>query len=321
MLGEVMERNDNDQVNAFGGAMSNSLISNVWMQHNKVGAWMDGPMTNFRITGSRILDQTADGVNFHYGVTNSTVDNTFVRNAGDDGLAMWAENVPNVNNTFTRNTVAVTLLANNIAIYGGRDITVTDNVVADTLTNGGGIHIGNRYPGVNAGAGTDVRGTWTVARNTLIRAGNSDFNWQFGVGAIWFDALNGPITGATINVTDTDIIDSSYAAIHFIEGSTTGVNFSDVNINGTGTFALQLQGNGAASFTNVRATGIGYSQPDLQLQRSERLPDHPGCRQLRLVHVDAVLRPVAGAGVRRGAADPDDDAVEHAAVRRPRRRP
>ena len=62
-------------------------------------------------------------------------------------------------------------------------------------------------------------------------------------------------------MTDTDIIDSSYAAIHFIEGSTTGVNFSNVNINGTGTFALQLQGNGAASFTNVRATGIGYSNP------------------------------------------------------------
>jgi hypothetical protein len=261
ILGEVMERNDSDQVNALGGAMSNTLVSNLWMQHNKVGAWMDGPMTNFTITGSRILDQTADGVNFHYGVTNSTVENTFVRNSGDDGLAMWAENVPNVNNTFRFNTVAATILANNIAIYGGRDIKVTDNVVADTLTNGGGIHIANRYPGVNAGAGTAVAGTWTVARNTLIRAGNSDYNWQFGVGAIWFDALNGAISGATINVTDTDILDSSYAAIHFIEGNTTGVNFNNININGTGTFALQLQGQGGASFTNVRASNIGYSNP------------------------------------------------------------
>ncbi len=58
--------------------------------------------------------------------------NTFVRNTGDDGLAMWAENVPNVNNSFTLNTVGVTLLANNIVIYGGRDIKITDNVVADS---------------------------------------------------------------------------------------------------------------------------------------------------------------------------------------------
>src|SRR3569833_2848918 len=236
-----MERNDNDQVNAIGGAMSNSTVADVWMQHTKVGAWMDGPKTNFTITGSRILDQTADGVNFHYGGTNSTVTNTFVRNTGDDGLAEWAQDVPESGNKFTFNTVVVPVLANNIAIYGGRDITVSDNVVSDTVTNGAG--------------------TITVARNTLIRAGNSDYNWNFGVGAIWFDALNEPMTNATINVTDTDILDSSYEAIGFIEGTIRGVNFSNVNIDGTGTFALQLQAPGAASFTNVKATNIGFSNP------------------------------------------------------------
>ena len=76
--------------------------------------------------------------------------NTFVRNTGDDGLAMWAERVPNVDNTFTLNTVALPILANNIVTYGGRDINITDNVVADTITNGGGIHIANRYPASTA---------------------------------------------------------------------------------------------------------------------------------------------------------------------------
>ena len=147
IIGDIRERVDDDQVNAFGGAMSTRSIDNVWMQHTKVGAWMDGPMDNFTIRNSRILDQTADGVNFHIGVTNSTVTNTFVRNTGDDGLAMWAENVPNVNNSFTHNTIGVTLLANHLVSYGGRDITITDNVVADSLTNGGGIHVANRYPG------------------------------------------------------------------------------------------------------------------------------------------------------------------------------
>ncbi|MEV0644955.1 discoidin domain-containing protein [Phytomonospora sp. NPDC050363] len=262
IIGDIQERVDGDQVNAIGGAMTDSLVDNVWMQHTKCGAWMDGPMNNFRIVNSRILDQTADGVNFHIGVTNSKVENTFVRNTGDDGLAMWAENrggVTNADNSFVRNTVVLPILANNIVIYGGRDMTIADNVVADTVSNGGGLHVGNRYDGVNGPTG--VLGTFTLTRNTLIRAGNGDYNWPFPIGAIWFDARNESMVNATINVTDTDIIDSSYAAIHFVSGTTRGVNFTNVRINRTGTFAIQLNDPGAASFTNVTATGIGFTEP------------------------------------------------------------
>ncbi len=256
IIGEITERVDADQVNALGGAMSNSVVDDLWLEHTKVGAWMDGPMDDFTIKNSRILDQTADGVNFHIGVTNSTVTNTFVRNTGDDGLAMWPENKPNVNDSFTHNTVVAPVLANNIVTYGGKDITISDNVASDTVTNGGGIHVANRYPGVNSGSGTAVTGTITVARNALLRAGNSDYNWQFGVGAIWFDGLNEPVN-ATINVSDTDIIDSSYEAIQFIEGSTKTVNFNNVNIAGTGTYMIQAQAGGVASFTGVKASYIG----------------------------------------------------------------
>ncbi|ROQ60026.1 F5/8 type C domain-containing protein [Streptomyces sp. 840.1] len=260
IIGDIQERVDDDQVNAIGGALSNSTVDNIWMQHTKCGAWMDGPMDNFTIKNSRILDQTADGVNFHYGVTNSTVTNTFVRNTGDDGLAMWAENIPNVKNKFTFNTVILPILANNIVTYGGKDITISDNVMSDTISNGGGLHIANRYPGVNSGQGTAVSGTTTAARNTLIRTGNNDYNWQFGVGAVWFSGLNEPIN-ATINITDTEILDSSYAAIHFIEGATNGVHFKNIKIDGAGTYALQVQSPGTATFDNVVATHIAQSNP------------------------------------------------------------
>ncbi|QDY08030.1 mycodextranase [Micromonospora sp. HM134] len=259
IIGDIRERVDEDQVNAIGGAMTNSVVDNLWLQHTKVGAWMDGPMDNFTIRNSRILDQTADGVNFHWGVTNSTVTNTFVRNTGDDALAMWAQSVPNVGNSFTRNTIGVTILANHLVTYGGRDITIADNVTADSVTNGGGIHVANRYPGVTGS--TAVAGTITVARNTLIRNGNSDYNWNFGVGAIWFSALNEPIQGAAINVTDTDILDSSYAALHWIEGQTSGIAFSNVRIDGAGTYALQVQAPSQVSFTGVRATNIAQTNP------------------------------------------------------------
>jgi hypothetical protein len=261
IIGDIRERFDNDQVNAIGGAMSNSVVDNVWMQHVKVGAWMDGPMDNFTIRNSRILDTTADGVNFHWGVTNSQVTNTFVRNTGDDGLAMWADTKQNANDSFTHNTVILPILANNIVTYGGRDIALSDNVMSDTITNGGGLHIANRYTNVNAGAGTAVSGTITAAGNTLIRTGNSDFNWQFGVGAIWFDALNGPLTGATINVSDSDILDSSYQALGFIEGQSSGINLTNLNIDGAGTFAIQAQAPSSVSFKNVVAKHISYSNP------------------------------------------------------------
>ncbi|MGC4877391.1 discoidin domain-containing protein [Micromonospora sp. DT43] len=259
IIGDIRERVDEDQVNALGGAMTNSVVDNLWLENTKVGAWMDGPMDNFTIRNSRILDQTADGVNFHTGVTNSTVTNTFVRNTGDDALAMWAQSVPNVKNSFTHNTIGVTLLANHLVSYGGRDITISDNVTADSITNGGGIHVANRYPGVQGD--TAVRGTWTIARNTLIRNGNSDYNWNFGVGAIWFSALNEAFQQATINITDTDILDSSYAALHWIEGQTSGINLSNVRIDGAGTYALQVQAPSQVSFTNVRATNIAQSNP------------------------------------------------------------
>lgn len=250
IIGEVKERNDSAQVNAVGGAMSNSSVTNIWMQHTKVGAWMDGPFTNFTFRGNRVLDQTADGLNLHDGVTNSTVTNNFVRNSGDDGLALWAERNQETNNKYTFNTVIAPILANAIAIYGGRDITVSDNVVADTQTQGGGLHFANRFNAV------PVAGTFTVARNTTVRSGVLDPNWQFGVGAIWFDARDSQMT-ATINVTDLRLIDSSYEAIHIMGSGVTGLHFDGVRIEGAGTFALQLQTTGAATFRNVVATGIG----------------------------------------------------------------
>ncbi|WP_449341723.1 discoidin domain-containing protein [Streptacidiphilus cavernicola] len=259
IIGDIQERVDDDQVNAIGGAMSDSTIDDLWIQHTKVGAWMDGPMDNFTIENSRILDQTADGVNFHTGVTNSTVTNTFLRNTGDDGLASWPERLPNVGDSFTHNTMVLPILANNIVTYGGKNFTISDNVMADTITNGGGLHIANRYPGVTSGNGTAVAGTITAARNTLIRTGNNDFNWQFGVGAIWFDGLNEPISGATINVTDTDILDSSYEAVQAIDGPVSGINFTNVNIDGAGTYAIQAQVAANMTFTNVKAKNIAQA--------------------------------------------------------------
>ena len=254
IFGNVQERDDSAQVNGIGGAMSNSTVSNIWIEHMKVGAWMDGPMDSLKFSGMRIRDTTADGINFHGGVTNSTVTNSDIRNTGDDGIATWADSSigADANDTITGNTVELQMLANGIAIYGGHDNTVTGNLVQDTgITQGGGIQVGQRF------TSTPV-GTTTISNNTMIRDGDLDPNWQFGVGALWFDGSQGAVTGP-INVTNDLIEQSPFEAVQWVEGTISGVNLNNVTIAGTGTFALQEQTGGAASFTNVTATGVAQA--------------------------------------------------------------
>ena len=209
--------------------MTNSTVDNLWMQHTKVGAWMDGPMDNFTIQNSRILDQTADGVNFHTGVTNSTVTNTFVRNTGDDGLAIWAQSVPNVNDSFTHNTVVVPILANNIV----------------TLRRPGHHHHrqrDGRHASPTAAASTSPTATPASHGQRHRRRGHHhgrpqhpDPHRQLRLQLALRrrrDLVRRRSTrrsDATINITDTDILDSSYEAIHLIEGQTNGINFNNVN--------------------------------------------------------------------------------------------
>jgi len=250
ILGEVTERVDSDQVNGIGGALNHSTVDNVWIQHTKVGLWLDGPFDGLAVSRVRILDQTADGVNFHDGVTNSSVTDTFVRNTGDDGLAMWSENNADAHNTFAHDTVAVPTLANTIAVYGGRDNTVADNLVMDTVTEGGGVQVANRFNAV------PLAGTTTVTGNVLERTGSLGLFSHIGWGALWFWAGDSPLTGR-VEVTGNTARDSAYEAMQVYGSSVSNVHLDQNTVAGTGTFAAQLNAGGSATVNRTRASGIG----------------------------------------------------------------
>ena len=169
----------------IGGSLQDSTISDVWIQHVQAGIWMTGPFTNLKISNVRIQDTVADGINFDGGVTNSSVTNTYIRNTGDDGIALWSNGVADANDAISHDTVQLPVLANNFAIYGGSDNSIVNDYATDTITQGGGIQVGNRFSAV------PLSGTTTIADNTLVRAGTLDPNWKFGVGAIWFYASDG----------------------------------------------------------------------------------------------------------------------------------
>lgn len=255
--GDVRERIDTDQVNGVGGAMSDSTIEGLHIRHTKVGMWFDGPMSNLRIKGNVIVDQIADAINFHGGVTDSEVSHTFVRNSGDDGLAMWSEKRADAGNTFARNTVQSPVLANGIAIYGGTDNTVSGNLVADPVREGSALHVGARF-GAEA-----FRGRLDLTDNTTVRAGTYELNWNIGLGAIWFFALDRDID-ADIRVTGDHFLDNTYNAVMLVTDwpvkdtyEIRGVHFKDIRVDGTGTSVVSARAQGSATFENVDARNVG----------------------------------------------------------------
>jgi hypothetical protein len=255
--GDVRDRVDTDQVNGIGGALNNSTIDGLYIDHTKVGIWIDGPVNNLKITNNIIVNQTADGINFHTGVTNSTVSNNFIRNTGDDAIALWSDKVEDANDAIDHNTIQTPVLANGLAVYGGTDNTLSNNLVADPIREGSGIQVGSRF-----GAEAFTGHLW-ITNNTTVRAGTYELNWNIGLGAIWIYALEKNIK-ADIEVTGDNFLDNTYNAIMMVSDfpvkdlySITNVHFKDIKVDGTGTSVLSARVAGSATFQNVDARNVG----------------------------------------------------------------
>jgi hypothetical protein len=261
VIGEVTERHDESPDNFVNGSLGpNSIVSGLWLQHLKVGMWLTGNNDNLVVENNRFYDMTADGLNLNGNASNVQVRNNFLRNQGDDALAMWSLNGADRNSTFANNTIVQPTLANGIAIYGGTDLTVRDNLVSDTNALGGGIAISNQsfgspfYP---------LAGTITVSGNTLVRTGAMNPNWgqNHPHGAIRVDAYDTQIN-AQVRFTNNRLVASPWSAYQFVDGGGAGRAVQNVtvdggSIEGAGTFAFQAETTGSASISNVAASGIG----------------------------------------------------------------
>ncbi|WP_443040919.1 discoidin domain-containing protein [Streptomyces sp. AHA2] len=259
VIGEVTERVDSTPDNFVNGSLGpNSSVSGMWLQHLKVGLWLMGNNDNLVVENNRFLDMTADGLNLNGSARSVRVRQNFLRNQGDDALAMWSLNAPDVDSSFENNTITQPNLANGIAIYGGTDITVRGNLVSDTNALGSGIAISNQkfldpfHP---------LAGTITVDGNTLVRTGAMNPNWNHPMGALRVDSYDSAIE-AQVRITDTTITDSPYSAFEFVSGSGRGFAAKNITVDGatvrdTGTVVVQAETQGAATFRNVTASGVG----------------------------------------------------------------
>ncbi|WP_030983757.1 discoidin domain-containing protein [Streptomyces sp. NRRL WC-3744] len=259
VIGEVTERVDSSPDNFVNGSLGpNSSVSGMWIQHLKVGLWLTGNNDNLVVENNRILDTTADGLNLNGTAKGVRVRNNFLRNQGDDSLAMWSLYSPDTDSSFENNTISQPNLANGIAIYGGTDIAVRNNLISDTNALGSGIAISNQK---FLDPFNPLAGTITVDGNTLVRTGAMNPNWNHPMGALRVDSYDSAIN-ATVNITNTTITDSPYSAFEFVSGGGQGYPVRNVNVTGatvrnTGTVVVQAEAQGAATFKNVTATQVG----------------------------------------------------------------
>ncbi|MFD6683351.1 CARDB domain-containing protein [Micromonospora parva] len=259
--------------NAEGGVGLNgrfgtgTKISNVWIEHANVGVWVGrdydnipdlwGPADGLEFSGMRIRNTYADGINFSNGTRNSRVFNSSFRTTGDDALAVWANpyvkdrNVDIAHdNHFVNNTIQLPWRANGIAIYGGYDNSIENNLIYDTAN----------YPGIMLATDHDplpFSGTTLIANNGLYRTGGAFWNEDQEFGAITLFPATRDIVGVTIR--DTDIIDSTYDGIQFKNGGGNMPNVAITNVridksnNGAGILAMS-GARGNANLTNVTIT-------------------------------------------------------------------
>jgi hypothetical protein len=248
--GDSTYRNDCcDSAGVEGNFGTGSLLYDVWIEHTKVGGWIDSGTNGLYAVGLRVRDQFADGVNLHANVQNTRFDNSSVRNTGDDGLAMFSDGTAVVNSSFTFDTVQTPLLANGIAIYGGTNLTIADNLVSDTVTGSAGIAVSTRF-------GIPFSGTQTVTRNTVTRSGGYEPNWPAYLGAIWVYANVYNITTPVV-ISYNTINDSTYQAVLLSYGmQITNLTLDHDTITTAGTWGIDVYNvTGSMSASYVTVTG------------------------------------------------------------------
>lgn len=260
LLGETKTRDDQGADNGFnGGAGKGSLLENVWVEHTKCGWWVgkntslgpgERPTDGLVIRNSRIRNTFADGVNLCNGASNSVVEQTHLRNTGDDALATWSpsfDGPPGENNVFRFNTVQIPWRANCFAIYGGKDHRIEDNVCSDVVM----------YPGVLVSSGFSAHpfaGTTSILRTTLTRAGGSMYGQEHGALKLFGDQSD----VAGIVAKDLLIEDATYSGVHVQGPKKVSGQLAAIQVTGGTTAGIRVEGNAVGSLELSGVAVSGY---------------------------------------------------------------
>jgi hypothetical protein len=250
---QTFRNNDQGAAAIEGSFASGSLIYDVWMEHTKVGLWAN-PGNGLLAFALRARDIFADGIHVHGGSSGTRVEQSNVRNTGDDNIALDTEGGNITGSTVSHNTVQLPVQANGIGVYGGGGNVIENNAVSDTVAFGSGITISTYF-------GQNFSGPTTVRDNLLVRAGSYHPNWGSDIGALWIYAADqGDIT-QPIDVNGNTISDSIHQAVLVSYGKrVTALSLDHDTIKGAGTYGFDLEnvtGSMKVSHTSVTGTTSG----------------------------------------------------------------
>ncbi len=248
ITGRLNYRNDNEPNDGIIGAgCAESSVSNVWLEHTKVGIWIYNGV-NLVIEGCRFRDLVADGVNLCVGTSGTVIQNCTARGTGDDCFAIWpaasdqgfvGQGPRSGNNVIRRCTGQLTFLANGAAIYGGASNRIEDCRFTDVGT-GCGILISTTFPtsDENRKIDNNFSGTTSVTNCELVRCGGYDHSWAWR-GSLQICMDRRSISGLTVShVTIQDSISSGMTIVApgspKGEGTLSNARFEMVNIINSG---------------------------------------------------------------------------------------
>ena len=183
LMGKLNYRSDNEDNDGIVGTFgTNSTITNLWIEHTKVGMWIENS-SNLQIEGCRMRNTIADGINFCVGMNSSTIKNCTARNTGDDCFAIWPaafrkQQFSPGHNLIINCTAQLPFLANGSAIYGGESNAIKNCSFID-ISPGSAVLISTTFPTENKSKNinNNFSGNTIVENCDIKTSGGFDHTW------------------------------------------------------------------------------------------------------------------------------------------------
>lgn len=219
IVGRLNYRSDQEANDGIVGTFGiNSTISRLWIEHTKVGMWVENSK-NLYIVGCRLRNTIADGINFCVGMQQSTIENCTARGTGDDCFAIWPavfmkqEFAPG-HNLITHCTAQLPFLANGAAVYGGESNKVQNCLFTD-ITPGSAILLSTTFPTENKekAINNNFSGITVISDCRISTSGGFDHTWDWRA-AIEVCTDKRSISGIDVkNVTITNSLSNGFSVV------------------------------------------------------------------------------------------------------------
>ncbi|MDB5110791.1 MAG: hypothetical protein JWR67_1905 [Mucilaginibacter sp.] len=185
ITGKLNYRKDNEPNDGIVGSYgTNSTISRIWIEHTKVGMWIENSQ-NLTVTDCRMRNTMADGINFCVGMSKSTIKNCSTRGTGDDCFAIWpttfrTQQFSPGQNLIINCTAQLPFLANGAAIYGGESNKISHCSFVD-ISPGSAILISTTFPteSKDKSINNNFSGTTVIEDCDIKTSGGFDHDWDW----------------------------------------------------------------------------------------------------------------------------------------------